>query len=88
MHGAPRTRAYAWAQELRLSSIFRVERESTIDQRHHGADVLAEIGQRKSGVYQGERIVARDFECSPGKIDALQTVRRRIFAPIVTKGTS
>src|SRR5438477_359962 len=30
----------------------RGEREGTVDQRHHGADILAEIGQNKGGIRQ------------------------------------
>ena len=63
----------------------RVERQGTVDQRHHGADVLAEIGQREGGIRQDARVVAGHFQGSPGEIDALQTVRLRIFAPTVKK---
>ena len=61
----------------------RVERQGAIDQRHHGADVLAEIGQREGGIRQDARIVAGHFQGSPCEIGALQTVRLRIFAPTV-----
>ena len=36
----------------------RVERQRAVDQRHHGADVLAEIGQREGGIRQDARVVA------------------------------
>jgi hypothetical protein len=34
-------------------------------------------------MHQDDRIVAGHFEGSPGEIDALPTVRRRIVAPVV-----
>ena len=48
----------------------RVEREGTIDQCHHGADILAKIGQRLGGIRQDARVVARHFQGSPGEINA------------------
>src|SRR5712664_3946155 len=63
----------------------RVERQCTIDQVHHGADVLAEISQRLCGIRQYARIVAGHFQGSPREIGALQTVRLRIFAPSLNK---
>ena len=45
----------------------------------HGADVLAEIGQREGGIRQDARVVAGHFQGSPGEIGALPTVRLRIF---------
>jgi len=36
----------------------RVEREGTLNQRHHGADVLAERREREGSIRQGARIVA------------------------------
>src|SRR5271170_7224058 len=67
------------------AGVVRVERQRTVDQRHHGADVLAEIGQRLSGIRQDPWVIASYFESSPGEIGALQTVRLRIFAPTVSK---
>src|SRR6266853_94700 len=61
----------------------RVECQSAVDQRHHGADVLAERGQRISGIRQDARIVAGHFQGSPGEICALPSVRLSIFTPIV-----
>src|SRR5690348_17667642 len=40
----------------------RVERQCAIDQRHHRADVLAEVGQREGGRRQDARVVARSEE--------------------------
>ena len=61
----------------------RVEREGTVDQCHHGADVLAKIGQRLGGIRQDARVVARYFKSPSGEINTLQMVRRRIIAAAV-----
>jgi hypothetical protein len=58
--------------------------QGAVDQRHHRADVLPEIGQRLGGICQDARVVAGHFQGSPGEIGALQTVHLRIFAPTVT----
>src|SRR5215469_5045621 len=63
----------------------RVERQGTIDQRYHRADVLAEIGQCEGGIRQRARVVAGHFQGSPREIAALQTVRLPIFAATVNK---
>ena len=63
----------------------RVEREGAVDQRHHRADIFAEIGQRLCGIRQDARIIASYFEGAPGEICALQTVRLRMFAATVSK---
>ena len=65
------------------AGVVRVERQRTVDQRDHRADVLAEIGQREGGIRQDARVVAGHFEGPPGEIDALQTVRSGVFAPAV-----
>ena len=62
-----------------------IERQRTVDQCHHGANVLAEIGQRESGMYQDYGIVACDFESTPGQIDALPKIRFAILALVVIK---
>src|SRR6516165_4702150 len=53
----------------------RVERERTVGQCHHGADVLAKIGERLGSIRQDARVVARDFEGSPGEINTLHAMR-------------
>ena len=63
----------------------RVERHRTVNQHHHRANVLAEIGERKGGIRQDARIVAAHFEGSPPEIGALQTVPLPVFAPVVEK---
>ena len=63
----------------------RVEREGAVDQRHHRADIFAEIGQRLCGIRQDARIVAGHFQCLPCELGPLQAVRLPIFAPIVTQ---
>jgi len=61
----------------------RVERQATINQRHHRTDVFAEIGERVGGIHQDVGIVAGYLQGPSRKIDALQTVSLRIFAPAV-----
>src|SRR5271157_3248199 len=73
------------AADKPASSVVRVEREGSVNQRHHGADILAEIGQRLGGIGQDARVVADHFQGSPREIGALQTVRRPVFAPAVMK---
>src|SRR4051812_6161575 len=63
--------------------VVRVEGQGTINQRRHGADVLAEISQRESSIRQGARVIAGHLKGSFGEIGALQAVRLRIFAPTV-----
>src|ERR1700751_5354949 len=53
----------------------RVEREGTVGQCHHGAYVLAKIGQRLGCICQDAGVVARYFESPPGEINTLQAVR-------------
>src|SRR5437762_296694 len=67
------------------AGVARVERERAVNQRHHGADVLAESSQRKGDIRQDDRVVAGHLQGSPGEIGALHAVRRRIFAPTVRK---
>src|SRR5882757_1049132 len=59
----------------------RVERQGTVDQRNHRADVLAEIGQRLGSIDEDAGIVARRLQAPPCKINRLSTIRLRIFAP-------
>ena len=73
------------AADVPAARVVRVEREGTINQRHHRADVLAKIGQRFGGIRQDPRIVAGHFQGSPREIGALQTIRLPIFAPTVKK---
>src|SRR6266567_5036230 len=71
--------------EVPATREIRVERQRTVNQCNHGAEVLTEIGQREGGICEGARLVAGHFQGSPGEIDALQTVRLPIFAPIFEK---
>src|SRR6516162_10578663 len=66
----------------------RIERQGAVDQRHHGADVLAKIGQRKGGICEDDRIVAGYFQSSPCEIGTLRTMRLPVFAPTVIKQAS
>src|SRR5262249_10415031 len=57
----------------------RIEHQSTLDQRDHCADVLAEPSQCEGGIHQDARVVAGHLQGSPCEIGALPTVRRRVF---------
>jgi len=61
----------------------RVQRERTINQRHHGADVLTEIGQRLRGIRESYRIVPGHLGGSSGEIGTFQTVCHRIVTATV-----
>ena len=63
----------------------RVQRQCTIDQCHHRADVLTEIAERRGGIRQDAGVIAGDLEGALGEIDALPTVRLGIFAAAVKK---
>jgi hypothetical protein len=65
------------AREIRVQSV------RTINQPYHGADILAEIGQRLRGIRESDRIVPGHLEGSSLKIGTLQTVRRRIITTTV-----
>ena len=52
----------------------RIERQRTVDERYHRTNVLAEVCQGRSGIHQDTRIIARDFEGSPGEISTLQEI--------------
>jgi hypothetical protein len=56
-----------------------IERQSPVNQRYHGTNVLAEMAQRVSGICQDARIIDGASEGTPSEISALQTIRRRIF---------
>ena len=64
-------------------AIARVERQRTIDQRYHGADVLAEISQHEGRVGQDARVVLAPLRAPAGQDRCLSTVRLRVFGPAV-----
>ena len=59
----------------------RIERQSTIHQTHHRADVVAEKREGTGGIYDGAGIVAARSKSSPGEIGTLTTIRLGILAP-------
>src|SRR5215472_2870012 len=71
--------------EIPASRVVRVERQGTVDQRYHGTDILAEIGQRVGGIRQDAWIVTGHHQGWPGEIYALRTICLRVLAPIVNK---
>ena len=52
----------------------RVERERTVDQPDHGADILAETSQRKGGVGEDARVVLGHLERPPSEIVPLRRI--------------
>src|ERR1700730_3887800 len=64
-----------------------VEHQRAVDQRHHGADVLAEKSQHEGGICEHTWVVAGDLKDPPSKIGALQAVCLRVFAPAVLNET-
>jgi len=52
----------------------RIERQRSVHQRHHGANVLAEIGKRSGGIRKGTRVVAGHLQSPPCEIRALPSV--------------
>ena len=52
----------------------RIQRQSTIDQGYHGADVLAEEAQREGGICYDDRVVPGHFQRSPRKRGAFEAV--------------
>src|SRR4029077_10686678 len=71
------------AADRPATGVVWVECQCTVNQCHHGADVLAEIRQCMGGSYQDRRVVAGHFQSSPREIKTLQTVPSRIFTPAV-----
>src|SRR5260221_3252342 len=71
------------AANVPAASVVRIKRQGMINQRYHGADVLAEIGQRKGGIRQDPRVVAGYLQGSPREIGALEAIGFPSFAPIV-----
>src|SRR4030081_1610169 len=60
----------------------RVERQRTVNEPDHGADVLAEIRQHLRGAGEDARVVLSHVERLPGKIDALAAICLRRFGPV------
>jgi len=71
------------AADVPAACEIRVERQCTVHERRHGVDILAEPSECDGGIGQDSRILTCYLEGSPREISTLQTVRRRILAPIV-----
>src|ERR1700730_7071184 len=61
----------------------RVERQCTVDQPDHGADIFAETRQHKGGDDENARVVLSDLECLPSKLDAAAAEFLRFCGPAV-----
>ena len=59
------------AADLPASRETGVEPQGAVDQRQHGADVLAEEGERNRGVHQHSRVIAGYLQRAPRKVSAL-----------------
>ena len=60
-----------------------VQCQCLINERYHGADVFAEIGQCEGSIREDGGVVAGHFQGTACEIDALQPVEIRIFtAPV------
>src|SRR5260370_27749744 len=53
------------------AGVARVERERTVDQPDHGADILAQMSQHESGDGEDAGVVLRHLQRLPGEIAAL-----------------
>src|SRR5690242_20387557 len=62
----------------------RVEREGTVDQPDHGADILAELTQHMGGVDENARVVLPRMERLPSKITGLAPGCLRLLGPAVS----
>ena len=71
------------AAQKPAAGVARVERQRTVDQPDHGADILAEISQHEGGVGEDGRVVLPDLERLPSKIDALAAICLRLLGPAV-----
>ena len=63
--------------------VVRVERQSTLNQRHHDAEVLAEIGQHKAGIGKYGGIIPCHLQGPLCEVDAFAAVRLQILAETI-----
>ena len=73
------------ATDVPAAGLVRVEREGSIDQRHHGTDVLAEIGKCDGGIRQNPWIITSHFKGPSREADAFPTIHLPVFTPTVLK---
>jgi len=69
------------AADVPAARVVRVEHQGTIEQRHHGTDVLAEISQRMGGSYQNARVVAGHSSAqsqTDGRQDSFPITREKL----------
>src|SRR6516162_1545608 len=62
-----------------------IKRQGTVNQCHHGADVLAEISKCDGGICQNPWVIASHFKGSSREADALPTIYLSVFTPTVLK---
>src|SRR6516225_11239470 len=61
----------------------RVEREGALDQRDHGADILAELRQHKGGIGENRGVIARRFKRPSSQSYPVTTGGLRFIAPVI-----
>src|SRR4029077_13861318 len=71
--------------QIPAASIARVEREGTVDQPDHGADILAESSQHEGGVGKDARVVLSLLERLPSKLDGPAAGYLRLRGPAIKK---
>ena len=72
------------AAPIPAASEARVERQRSIDQPDHRANILAELSQYQGGVDEDARIVLPHLERPPGKVGALAAIRVWLVGPAIT----
>src|SRR5260370_23502808 len=71
------------AAQIPAAGIARVERERTVHQPDHGADILAQMSQHESGDGEDAGVVLRHLQRLPGEIAALAAGCPRFLDPTV-----
>src|ERR1700730_12601740 len=71
------------AAQIPAAGEAQVERERTVEQPDHGADVLAELSQHPGGGSEDARVVLPHFERLPSKIDGFAAGCLRRVGPAV-----
>src|SRR5204862_555237 len=68
------------AADMPASCEARVERQRTVGQRHHCADVFVEIRECQGGICQRARVVSGCLQGPARQLNSLASVRFRIIA--------
>src|SRR5262249_26658970 len=71
------------AAQQPATGVTRVERQRSVEQPDHSADILAEASQDLGGVDEDARLVLPHVESLPSEIDGLASGFLRLFSPAV-----